>query len=319
MLLGERQRKALHYFLLVVSLLLLVLMVIAIDEKLFVKYLNRLDLTFFSVFIVAFTLAWVLRALKLTYLVSGDMRVFKSAKIQLASAAVNLIVPLKAGDLLAARYIQREAKIDYSQALSSVLQVRVLDFVALTWVIVLILVNNKLIDDWFFSTLLVSGSMLVLIYLIASFSDSLSTKKRPVKRYILFLVNTYNRVLDQQKPSFSYFLALLLSIAIWSIEIFLAYWLAQKMHFDIELTSIAICVAFANICKALPLLPGGLGTYEAGFLLIGSSIDIPPDQLVTLSVVDHLLKKLYNTVVGFPIYMASLRGLFDSRSQITHL
>lgn len=315
MLAREQQRKGLHYVLLAVSVLLLYLMIAAFDDGQFMQYVGQLDIAYLTGFVAIFTVTWLLRALRLTCLVPETIGMVRSLKIQLAGAAVNLILPLKAGDFLTARYLQKETHTPYSQALGYTLQMRVLDFIILLWMVASVFVQWKFIDSWLLTLFLVSGALLALMSLVARFSGLMKLKIQPARRFFRFLVNTYNQVLGLQKLTVPYLLAFLLSMGIWMLEVLAGYWLIYQLGFDISFASLALCMAFANLCKALPLLPGGLGTYEAGFLLVGTMLGIPVDQLVTLSIVDHLLKKLYNIIAGFPVYLISLKGLIDDDTE----
>ena len=305
----ERQRKRLHYFLLLLSLFLLYWMISATDSTVFLKYVSSLGFTYFIVFALVFSVAWVLRAVKLTIITKGAIRLVASFKIQLAAAAVNLIIPLKAGDLLAARYIQKAASVQYSHGLGYTLQTRVLDFLALIWILLIALLKLFWLENWRSSLLLVTGGIFLITLGVAKFSGVLQIRNEPANRLLRFLVNTYNQVLQLQKLNAYYIVPLILSLFIWVLEVMSGYWLAYQLDIPIEIEVLAVCIVVANICKAIPLLPGGLGTYEAGFLFVGSLLGIAPEYLISLSVVDHLIKKCYNLLLGFPIYMISLRGL----------
>jgi hypothetical protein len=100
-----------------------------------------------------------------------------------------------------------------------------------------------------------------------------------------------------------YFISIGISLMIWLLEASTIQLIALQIHPEVSFITLLLAMSVGNLLKVLPLFPGGLGTYEAGFILILTAYGIPIEVSVTLSIVDHLLKKLVNLVVGFPSYL----------------
>jgi uncharacterized protein (TIRG00374 family) len=100
-----------------------------------------------------------------------------------------------------------------------------------------------------------------------------------------------------------YFLSYAITLLIWGLEVFTCYVISLQIAPEVAFWAVLSALVFGNIMKALPLFPGGLGTYEAAFILLLTLHGAPYEIAVSLSIIDHLLKKLLNLLVGFSVYL----------------
>ena len=86
----------------------------------------------------------------------------------------------------------------------------------------------------------------------------------------------------------------------------LGMWLCNFAVFYLVLPSgplaLALLVA-VSAASALPSLPAGLGTYEAAFLWVGQLAQLPQAQLQAAALVSHLLQLLVTLAIGVPLLL----------------
>jgi uncharacterized protein (TIRG00374 family) len=88
-----------------------------------------------------------------------------------------------------------------------------------------------------------------------------------------------------------------LSIFNWSMDVITCYVIG--LPFNANLFSVMLAVAIANIVKAVPITPGGIGTYEAVVTGILTAFGLSPSEAFTVALVDHTLKNLITVALGY--------------------
>jgi hypothetical protein len=94
-----------------------------------------------------------------------------------------------------------------------------------------------------------------------------------------------------------------LSLLLWFSDIFVCYIIALSFG-NPDFVLVALAVALGNIVKALPITPGGIGTYEAALTAILSS-GYSTGAAFTIALVDHAVKNVSTMVLGI-LALASL-------------
>ena len=61
----------------------------------------------------------------------------------------------------------------------------------------------------------------------------------------------------------------------------------------------ALAVAIANIVKAIPITPGGIGAYEVVVTGILTAFGINPADAFTVALIDHTLKNVLTLLAGY--------------------
>ena len=195
----------------------------------------------------------------------------------------------------------------YQKSLAYILHLRVLDFLVLIFIGTLSLFNipDQALPSEIWQGLSIAG---ILIF-IFGFGIFISNKTKflnilaDILPQKLNIIPLFKQLAQFHNFSGIYFATLLWTFAIWGLEVLTCYLLAWSLLPNISFMAILSAIAVGNIMKALPLFPGGLGTYEAGFILLLSLYGIPYEITISLSIIDHLIKKAVNLIFGFPIYL----------------
>ncbi|HVN64983.1 MAG TPA: lysylphosphatidylglycerol synthase domain-containing protein, partial [Methanomicrobiales archaeon] len=93
-----------------------------------------------------------------------------------------------------------------------------------------------------------------------------------------------------------------LSLVIWATDIATTVSMASMFRAQVSLAVVVLAVVVGNLAKAVPVTPGGIGTYEAAvavILVLGSSLSAMSQATATLiAVTDHLVKNIITAVGG---------------------
>ncbi|HMA05704.1 MAG TPA: lysylphosphatidylglycerol synthase domain-containing protein, partial [Methanomicrobiales archaeon] len=90
-----------------------------------------------------------------------------------------------------------------------------------------------------------------------------------------------------------------LSLVIWATDIATTLSMAAMFQAEIGLAVVVLAVVVGNLAKAVPVTPGGIGTYElavAVILVLAGTTDQASATLI--AVTDHLVKNIITAVGG---------------------
>lgn len=244
--------------------------------------------------------SWWVRGYRYQVILEGlTVRVslaFSTACI-LISQTANLIVPARLGDLVRVVILKHEGKATVSQGISSVVVERVFDIfmVAILGALSLPLVLDSLdVPDWFVTlTLLpiVAGAGFFLVLLAVRNRESSN-------KYIMFALNMLKEVRSASLTPKSLAILSGSSLFIWVLEALVCASVAIMFGVRIPFMVVVLAVVIGNLVKAVPLTPGGVGTYELSVALTFQLAGVDPAIATLVAVIDHLIKNLVTLAGG---------------------
>lgn len=219
--------------------------------------------------------------------------IFATACIYL-SQTVNLIVPARLGDLIRIILVRHEYNSTVSQGLSSIVVERVFDIVTvamLGFISVFFVLN---VPEWMLSLiaapLVLGGIFFVVLILMGRFSS-----ENTYLKYLLVLLSEVRAA--SLTPSTTVIL-LLSSIAIWIMDTLICLSVSAMFNQEIPVAIVLLAIVAGNLVKAVPLTPGGVGTYEVSLAVIFELSGTAPATATLIAVVDHLIKNLITLIGG---------------------
>ena len=241
--------------------------------------------------IIICLLAWFLRGWRyksiLASLTVHVSLLFSTACIYL-SQTVNLIIPARLGDLIRIILIRHENDATVSQGLSSIVVERVFDIITVAFlglVSVLFVLN---VPDWMMSMILVplvlGGVFFVVIVFMGRFSSE--------NKYILYILRMMDEVKTASLTPRSMIFLTCSSIVIWLMDTLICVCVADMFEQQIPFSVVLLAIVAGNLVKAVPLTPGGVGTYEFTLALIFEVSGVAPAVATLIAVIDHLIKNL---------------------------
>jgi glycosyltransferase AglD len=274
---------------------IIIYMLLSVWDQLLVALKHIVPVFLIPAVIVCF-LAWILRGARYKVILES-LQVMTSLAIATAcifvSQTANLIVPARLGDLVRVFILKHEYDTPISTGISSLVVERLFDIVmvALLGLITLPFVLN--VPQWFFLVIVVplgAGAAFLLVLIVIG-------KIRSKNRYIQLILTMLEEIRNASLNIRSLFQFSLLSIVIWLLDIGVCFFVVLMFGQDISLPVIILAIVIGNLVKAVPLTPGGVGTYELAVALTFQLSGVEPALAFLIAVTDHLIKNLA-TIAG---------------------
>ena len=235
--------------------------------------------------------AWLLRGLRYKIILSGigiHCSFLFSTGCIFVSQTANLIVPARLGDMVRVFMLKHEYGASISQGISSIVVERVFDIVtvALLGAVSLLFVFN--VPDEFFWLIILTLVLGAGFFIFLSISDRFVSKNR----YIGILLAMLDQIRQVSLSVKSIFALSTSSIVIWLLDVFVCLLVAMMFGVSIPFAVVTLAIVVGNLVKAIPLTPGGVGTYELAVAAILTASGVEPAVATLIAVIDHLIKNL---------------------------
>ena len=243
------------------------------------------------------TASWLLRGLRYNIILSGigihASTLFATGCIFISQTA-NLIVPARLGDLVRVFILKHEYGATISQGISSIVVERVFDIVMIALLGAFSLLFFFNVPDWFYGLILIPLILGTVFFIFLAISGRFVSENR----YIGILLTMLDQI-RQVSLSVRSLLALSgSSIVIWLLDVVVCLFVALMFGESIPFAVIVLAIVVGNLVKAVPLTPGGVGTYELAVALTFTAAGVAPAIATLIAVVDHLLKNLVTLAGG---------------------
>jgi glycosyltransferase AglD len=210
------------------------------------------------------------------------------------SQMVNLIVPARLGDFVRVFILKHEYTVTYSEGVSSLVVERVFDIftVALLGAVAVFFVVN--VPAWFYTIIVLPLVAGVVFFILLRFMGKFSSENR----YIAIVMTILHEI---KNASLSLKASIVLgfsSIVIWLLDIFVCFTVVMMFQQQIPFAIIVLAVVIGNLVKAVPLTPGGVGTYEISLAITFGLAGVDPAVATLIAVIDHLIKNLVTLAGG---------------------
>lgn len=242
--------------------------------------------------------AWWLRGWRYHSILGGlnyRVGVTVSTACIFVSQTVNLIVPARLGDFVRVFILKHEFGTTYSEGVSSIVVERIFDIItiALLGAVSLLFVLDA--PPWFATLIIVPLAAGVLFFGFLVFIGKFSSENR----YVAIILNLLHEI---RRASLSIRSILFLgtsSIIIWLLDILVCYAVVMMFGETVPFALVVLAIVIGNLVKAVPLTPGGMGTYEAALAItFGLAGGVSATSAILISVIDHLIKNLVTLAGG---------------------
>ncbi len=251
---------------------------------------------FLIVAVIICLAAWWLRGLRYrSILASLNTRVttgFATASIFVSQTA-NLVVPARLGDIVRVFILKHEYDTSYKTGISSLVVERLFDILMVAFIGLAALPFVLNVPDWVFILVVVPiviGLVFFGILLVAG-------RIRSQNKYIILFLSMLEEVGNASLPWRSVVLLALSSLVIWLLDIGVCVAIVAMFQQEIPFAVVALAIVVGNLVKAIPITPGGIGTYEFSLAVIFQLAGVSPVMATLIAVIDHLVKNLV-TVAG---------------------
>ncbi len=245
--------------------------------------------------------AWILRGYRYRYILRGldidESLGFATACIFISQTA-NLIVPARLGDFVRMLILKHEDNATYSQGFSSIVVERVFDIlmVAVLGAVALPFVALTVLDipDWFITAIIIPFAAGGVFLIVLLWSGRMKSENR--------IIVAVQRMLDEVKRASLHPRAFVIlsgsSLLIWLVDVLVCYAVVLMFQETVPFAVVVLAIVIGNLVKAVPITPGGVGTYELALALTLGLAGTPAATATLIAVVDHLIKNLVTLVGG---------------------
>lgn len=227
---------------------------------------------------------------------------------------INSLIPARAGDVLRGYALKTTDGTPFSVAIGTIVLERVFDMIVLGTMMVIVATVYVSSDR---TAYLAGGALLIGLLLLVGLltvylggdwiSELLEDHVPGISESIDSVQSALRRVSGNP---FAVALSLVLSVPVWIAEIATIYFAGLAVGIRLSAVSTAAAGVSAFISQAVPITPGGLGTYEAAITSILVLFDVPTASGTALALVDHFTRFAVIYVIGS---IATVHLVFLSR------
>jgi len=210
------------------------------------------------------------------------------------SQTANLVVPARLGDFVRVFILNHEYSTTYSEGVSSIVVERVFDIVmvALLGAVSLPFVLN--VPPWFSTVILIPLIAGALFFGFLLFFRTVDAKNR----YIRILLTMVHEIRRASLTAGSVIALSFSSLLIWMLDVLACLAVVMMFSQQIPFAVVVLAIVIGNLVKAVPITPGGVGTYELSLALTFELSGVSPAVATLIAVIDHLIKNLVTLAGG---------------------
>jgi len=275
---------------------IIIYMLLSVWDELKIALLHVVPLYIVPAVLVCL-LAWVLRGARYQGILKS-LAVPAGLAISTAcifvSQTANLVIPARLGDLVRIFVLKHEYDTSASTGISSLVVERLFDIimVALLGVLALPFVLN--VPAWFYWAivlpLLICGTFMLILLSLG--------RVKSENKYIRLVLGMLDEVRRASLSLRSLVQFSFLSIVIWLLDVGVCVFVIYMFGQDIAIPVVVLAIVIGNLVKAVPITPGGVGTYELAVALTLQLAGVEPALAFLIAVVDHLIKNLVTLIGG---------------------
>lgn len=217
---------------------------------------------------------------------------------------VNAVVPLRLGEVLRMGILKRNADIPLATGLSMVVLSQVLDVAGLLWLALLLLILAPPPQEILLATGIVGVLVLVALVVLLIAARTAGWQKLIRSERLQGIINNGLRGLGTLRDLRRLIIPLLLTMLFW-IGVAGSTWLLLPDLVETPSFAAAVAVAFASgIGRALPALPGSLGTLDFAVMLSLQAYGVNREVAVALVVLIRIRYILMTVLTGLGAVLA---------------
>lgn len=241
--------------------------------------------------------AWWLRGWRYHYILQSlnyQVKIAVATGCIFVSQTVNLVVPARLGDIVRIFILKHDYNTTYSEGISSIVVERVFDIftVALLGALSLPFVLN--VPSWFYTIIVVPLVAGVIFFAFLIFVGKLTTQNK----YVSMILTMLDEIRRASLSLRSIIMLGASSMVIWLLDVLVCVAVVTMFEQQIPFAVVVLAIVIGNLIKAVPITPGGVGTYE---LVVAATFEIAgvaPAIAFLIAVIDHLIKNLVTLAGG---------------------
>ncbi len=210
------------------------------------------------------------------------------------SQTVNLIVPARLGDFVRVFILKHDYNTTYSEGVSSLVVERVFDIITIALLGAVSLLFVIHVRSEFYIIIFVPIIAGILFFIVLLCVGKCSSENK----YIQIILTMLHEIKRASLTLKSIVLLGGSSLVIWMLDILVCYAVVQMFQQQIPFAIIVLAIVIGNLVKAVPITPGGIGTYELSLAITFGLAGVSPAVATLIAVIDHLIKNIVTFAGG---------------------
>ncbi len=306
------------------TILLLIFMLFFVDFLQFIQNLIAVGFLGLILFVITYTIAFILRAYKLKLIFKGlnlNIKYSTSYFSTGASFVINDLTPGKLGDFAKIFMIKDEENINLSESVAAIAIERVLDLILLfiisCFALIYLYISNfsgatsgqilgQNIQFYLaIGAIVIIGILVILILLLykTEFIINILKKISPklahyVGRFVIEFKEGMKKF-KEHKRELIYII--LLGFPTWIIDASIVIIFFYILGFQLNIFLLILAIILTFFSKTFPITPGGWGISEpvgAAFISFFYSLTITFPEILSIFIIDHLFRSAYLLFFG---------------------
>jgi len=302
------------------------------DWNTFLNSFRQIKLWLFAPVFIGYSLVMVIRAWRWQYIMKSRVPVkYSSSFIGLIIGYMgNNILPFRAGELMRCLIVAKREKKDFSPIFASVVVERIFDSIAIVLFLPVILIFLKFpAEQEYLKSLLRKGGiaalvmalgLMVFLYLLYFYRERtlklagavLKLAGKKLHDLAVCELDKFSRGLTILGSPFRMFAALLLSLAVWLVNLFPIWFTGIGFGAKLNFIAALFLLCLGAFAAAIPAAPGFWGTFHyintVGLKFLGA---LGPEHALSFSIVLHSLYYFPTLILGLILLWREGLSIFE--------
>ena len=286
---SKRSKK---FFIFSILLSAIILIGLALWSGFDISILSKADLNLVILASLIYSASFIIRGYRYEYILSKlgfSLSLGFCIEGVAISQMTNVIIPARVGDL-ARVYVFKLKDVPVTTSLSGLTVERVFDLlvvILLAFTAIIAMSCFKLVTTPIYAVML----LLLALAMIAALAR---------------MENVIGKIMRDAGKAMrmGFAVTTLTTFAIWIIDSLVCYIVLLAFGIS-DFAAVILAVSIANIAKAIPITPGGIGTYEAAMTGILAMAGVSNGIAFIVSLIDHTIKNIITVALG-GVSLASL-------------
>ena len=263
--------------------------------------LSAMNLLWLPLAVAICVCAWFLRGVRYKYILhrlESEVSVLLATACIYVSQTANIVVPARLGDFVRMFILKHEKGTAYTPGFTSLIAERVYDILVIAFLglctipfIITMIPAEYHWFIWLMAGVLAAGAIGIIFFIAVR---RLQSEDKVLKK-ILEIIAQFRTVSSTWKAFFG---LTGISVIIWLADVSICYLVAVMFGCYINPFLVLLAIVIGNLVKAVPITPGGIGTYEVALMVVFEFGGVPAAVATLIAVIDHLIKNGVTLIGG---------------------
>jgi len=233
------------------------------------------------------------------FLTNNKCSLLASFESIVISGFLNFILPAKLGELSKLIYLKKIYQYNINNSLSILLIERICDVFILA---ILTLVASTFFIEHVQATYYALSIISIIFFLLGILNTKLFVffvKKLPIKYLRVYILKIRNNILNKYSMK-DFVILIIYSFIVWCSYFLTVYiFLIHIAEFNLSIMQVLVVFIISSIAMSIPIMPGGVGTYQASIIFALGLYNIPKEEALIAGIIIHL-------ILLFPSFLAAI-------------